>query len=491
MSDLWSARWTGPRPELPTAPPKSEPSVSANVAAKVVKPETMAEAPAQKSIEQKPQNLAFEQVSERASVLGASRESLDNRTLDASSSGQTIETIASTSPQSVFSTSSEDQIERLKAALNDDAERAREPQLGIHDARVRVDSMLEKARGLFDLGHLREARHTAAIAHKLSDSASLDYSPDEERPIDLVQRIDDQLKDQTIVSDASEQAQILADQNAEDSDLNPSPGGADAQMPRSIGAVARTLDSSPSNADDPATTKSPAGSTFPDNFTHSQDSRITNGAEIETGGKSRRDWPLNVFRRDRRTAAVATTSAPPVQQVPTGQSSPTGRVIQLGLETEFDPPDAAVVRANRSLTLTAEPSKDAVKGPQGAGAPIAFVPVQSIPHQEPAETDSARVIPEEGSRPYPVDASAWEAKVNESETPTRLPPREIAPPPSDFEELQPMSPFRDVAGKNPSPETQPEAIQCPKPSVPNWVLGVTLFGLCGLVAFFWYRRGAI
>src|SRR5262249_21123283 len=100
-------------------------------------------------------------------------------------------------PEAVVSEPSNSQIERLKAALDDDAERAKEPsrQLSNHDVRVRVESLLQRSRNLFDLGQLREARHTAKIAHELGDSAKLDYSPDEERPIDLVQRIEDQLKE--------------------------------------------------------------------------------------------------------------------------------------------------------------------------------------------------------------------------------------------------------------------------------------------------------
>jgi len=187
MSGLWDAvpqvRWSGNRLEPPIPATPAEPSVVANVATsdgltvsddEPVDPATVELAPTDTPAVPVPERgLPFERPTEAQAG---------------------IDVVAAEVP---VEEPNSDEIERLKAALQDDVQRARIPVSpgGAHDVRMRVESMLAKSRRLFDLGQLREARHTAKVAQDLGDSAKLDYSPEEERPADLVQRIDDQLRE--------------------------------------------------------------------------------------------------------------------------------------------------------------------------------------------------------------------------------------------------------------------------------------------------------
>lgn len=62
-----------------------------------------------------------------------------------------------------------------------------------HPMRLRVDSLLRRARDLLNLGRLSEARRNAQLAVDLSDAVALEFLPSEERPVDLLREIDERL----------------------------------------------------------------------------------------------------------------------------------------------------------------------------------------------------------------------------------------------------------------------------------------------------------
>ena len=477
MSDLWDAvpqvRWSGSRTDPTAEPVKAEPSVTANVATTAeptqgvvpVDPES-----GQSSFVAADDDLMAPEFDSIQTVSGSSQQEAST-----SSSGVATANIgqpnddagAGSAPQDVFADSSVDQIERLKAALSDDAERAKSPPRqagGAHDVRVRVESMLTRARRLFDLGQLREARHAAKVAHDLGDSARLDYSPDEERPIDLVQRIDSQLKESAGQNESNSAQTANSSDNPPASNTNSTQAGRAAQ-------------------DDPRAVKEP---------------------ETDSAPRPKRDWGLNVFRRDRKMPPTDQATATPSAPVGQAKGSAVPTVIQMSFEADTDSPEesgAAVVQANRSLTLikaskTFETSETrAARIPRqsfDSSTPIAYAPFQRTARDgESSEALLDTSDPDLEVRPsseIESDPPPWPLDVDES--PTRPIVDESTPPPADVEEVKPLSPFHDVAGQS-SPDI---AASVPTDNLNsanwNWLAGIAAFGICALIAVFWYRRGA-
>ena len=442
MTDLWTApqRWSG-RIELPTIAEKSEPSVSANNAATAV-----AKAPAEDGDETVGKAVVQVADSNETAISnqGVSANSKNDAlvTLEFSDSATDLEPLATSSPQSVFTDSSAEQLERLQAAINDDAERADTRSRianGGHDVRLRVESMLEKSRRLFDLGQLREARHTAKIAQEIGDSARLDFSPEEERPVDLVQRIDDHIRGE------------------------------------------ETADSTPTgSAEEPVVTadKNPAGVKPP------------TAKEQDSSNRPRRDWSgLAVFRRERK----ATTAEQSVNPAGLGSAKKTP-IVQLSLDgdrTATDEADGAVVQANRSVSVKQSSS-------QASTNPSVSYPAESEPI-EPTELQTNREPTDEPPELTEdavamTDVAPDENGVNPAWTGDRLKPPsatdEDSPPPADFDESRPILAFREI---NSPPQTN---LQTPmisgddRPGSWGTYVAATLFSLCAVAAIFWYRRGA-
>ncbi len=477
MSDLWDAvpqvRWSGSRIDPTTEPDKAEPSVTANVATAAepttgvvpVDPES-----GLSSTGTSDGDLMAPDFDAIQTVSGSSR--LEDATLSPGVATANIgepddAPVAGSAPQDVFADSSVDQIERLKAALSDDAERAKSPPRqasGAHDVRVRVESMLTRARRLFDLGQLREARHAAKIAHDLGDSARLDYSPDEERPIDLVQRIDSQLQE------SAGQDESNSAQTANSSGNQPAPN----TNPTQAGRAAQ---------DDPRAVKDP---------------------EPDSASRPRRDWGLNVFRRDRKMPPTDQATATPSAPVGTAPGSAVPAVVQMSFEADADSSEesgAAVVQANRSLTLIKASETFEASETQAArihrqsfdsSTPIGYAAFQrtardgessealldtddpELDTQQPTETES--------------DPRAWPLDVDEP--PARPIVDESTPPPADVEEVKPLSPFHDVAGHSSSDVAASVPADNLNTANWNWLAGIAAFGICALIAVFWYRRGA-
>ncbi|WP_397571215.1 hypothetical protein [Schlesneria sp. T3-172] len=123
--------------------------------------------------------------------------------IDSWSSGE-----ASTTPESPATTEESAQaslksdrkrspLERLDAALNNDLQQARAlPQQSetIKEQRNRVDLLIARAKALLSMGQHEQALEMADLAQQLSDSHQLDFHPDEDRPADVVRRIEGQME---------------------------------------------------------------------------------------------------------------------------------------------------------------------------------------------------------------------------------------------------------------------------------------------------------
>lgn len=454
MSDLWS----GGRAEVPTVEQPAEPSVTANVAAAGVQKQSELTLPGDPGSAVATSGLAPTSSIDSGSVQAPATVDQTASRLDGSALGRpapenglaTEEVVDTADPQSVFADTSVEQIERLKAALDDDAERVNSPPRAVaggHDVRVRVESMLARARQLFDLGQTREARHTAKIAHDLGDSARLDYSPDEERPIDLVQRIDDHLR-------------VTAEQ-----------------------AAVKQADAPDSLANQPAAAGTPGESNSPNR-------REEKGAEPDSV-KQRRDWSygLTVFRRDRKPTASERANASPAPAAALPDVTPIPAVVLTAPELEMET-DGAVVQANRSLSLAKAEDTTPTRQARDASAPIAFAPYHR--RETRPEIDDSRDAPSSESEPeiesQDIDAlqQSWPRETAENSATAS---DEAILAPVEFEEVKPLTPFRDVAGATLSDLNEVEQVE-PARGSRGWMAGAAAFGICAAIAVFWYRRGA-
>lgn len=464
MSDLWGAvpqvRRLGGRAEVPTIEQPAEPSVTANVAGAGVQKQSELAVPTDprspSSSDAFTPSSPIDTGSIQTSVAvnpPANRPDDGDVERAAPENGLAPDdAIDTTDPQSVFADTSVEQIERLKAALDDDAERANSPPRAVaggHDVRVRVESMLARARQLFDLGQTREARHTAKIAHDLGDSARLDYSPDEERPIDLVQRIDDHLR-------------VTAEQ-----------------------AAVQHGNAPDSLANQPVAEPEPAESVIPNG-------REDKAADPESA-KQRRDWGygLTVFRRDRKPGVTdrANVAPGPATTLPAVTPIPAVVLVPPELDTETD---GAVVQANRSLSLAKVEETTPTRQARDASAPIAFAPYQrrkvsselsdSVQDDSSSETD-----PEIETQDIGALDQAWPPEITDKSAIAEE--EEVIVAPVEFEEVKPLTPFRDVAAAALSDVSEVEQIERPQQSF-GWIAGAAVFGICAAIAIFWYRRGA-
>lgn len=348
----------------------------------------------------------------------------------------------------------EDQLERLKAALSDDARQSTEPNRTASlsgDARLRVDSLLGRARRLFDVGRLSEARQTAQIAQELGETARLDYSPEEERPIDLVHRIDDQLQAMQEPSDE-----------------------------------AGTEKSHVADADRSKTDRSK---------TEEHPSPEPKTAAVESSGN--RSWlgrGMNVFRRDRKPAATDAAVIPAAADNTPPQVSLS---LELDDNTKSDTDSrAAVVQANRSVALSTVTSpqsadREAIR-PQATDRDDGEGVLRSSP-----PTDDADSAVSEFSEAGPSATSA-DASDRSLDDPANFPadggPQlttdESATAPPALEAVRPISPFRNVAGPTKvSHPGSPASIE-PRGTIWGWATGATCLLACSVLALVCYRRGA-
>jgi hypothetical protein len=88
-------------------------------------------------------------------------------------------------------------LDRFSAALSEDlsfAETLPQESLTGLAEKLRIEALIVQAKQLLDSGQLEQAEQKAQQAQELSDTVEIDYAPDEDRPIDLVRRIQGQLE---------------------------------------------------------------------------------------------------------------------------------------------------------------------------------------------------------------------------------------------------------------------------------------------------------
>ncbi len=448
--------WPGTREEPDEQTKPAEPSVTANVAVIADSVEKSRD-DGQTSALEAPANTKRARGGRASSANGSVTSQAGGRVASLPSASEQRAAERDVAEAAALSQSSgdggQDQLERLKAALSEDAQRNTEPIRtagSSGDARLRVDSLLGRARRLFDIGQFIEARQTAQIAQELGETARLDYSPDEERPIDFVHRIDDQLQAIQEPSEETEHSNV-----------------ADAERPK----------------------------------TEQPQSVAPKTAATESSGN--RSWLLgrgiNVFRRDRKTAATDAAIIP----VAADNEPPQ---ISLGFEIDDDvkataDSRTAVVQANRSVALSTvtspqRASREAIRSQATVRSDTVRSDVEGALRPNPSsdESDSDKPeLPEDEQR-----ATTAESPSRSLDNPATISPDDgpqlttdnTATPPPTLEDVRPVSPFRNVVGKtNASHPNKPEHIES-RGSVWGWALGAASLMVCSLLALACYRRGA-
>jgi len=258
-------------------------------------------------------------------------------------------------------------LERLNAALTDDVRHAMTlPRRSVTalEERFRVDSLISRAKELFATGQFDRAHEAAIAAQELGDAAQLDYAPDEDRPLDLVRRIEGQM-------DATR--------------LTQEPGTADESS-----AATRTEE--------------------PEETSQLSTQLATPPAKEAKGTpKTPRNWPT-FFRREKKSAAPASedpvtpgprtpgplTPGPrtqdPVTQVSSEAIRNTFRADRIDstppARTHQIPAHDAIVMANRSVSLEARESilESRTVATSRTTDPRTIEPVTTAPEAIPATT---------------------------------------------------------------------------------------------------------
>ncbi len=327
------------------------------------------------------------------------------------------------------------QLERLKAALNEDASRTTTSNRAVTatgEVRARVESLLSRARRLFDIGQLADAKQTAQMAQELGESARLDFSPDEERPIDLVRQIDDQLQ-----ATADEEAQPEQSKN-----------------PVAAVSGSRTTPKSPSTAAPSITAPNVSSAA------------VNSTTEASNGRSWLRSRAINVFRREPKPVvndSIPATLDTFTDNVATATQDAAGvhpNSIGGAKDDSEASSDIAVVQANRSVALArrgrlAQTAGDELAVADTNRAQIEFVsPASSSFARDDDALSTDRTQDNEASHTRHTDAvsdAAFAVRNNSvGENDRQLPVDDAGttPPglePPALEEVRPMSPFRNLA----------------------------------------------
>ncbi len=114
--------------------------------------------------------------------------------------------------------------DRLRATLSDDTRR-RVVQVADtgedEQLRLRIESLMNRAKAHCEEGELLAARRAADLAHSLAESSGLEFDPDVERPIELLTFIRSRLDEEA----AEEKLRLAEAQDAEDSEVEMSAEG--------------------------------------------------------------------------------------------------------------------------------------------------------------------------------------------------------------------------------------------------------------------------
>ncbi len=437
-----SVRWTNKSTDANEVTvqkePASEPAVAANVA---IKPDPVSESISSNDwSKEKKRKLSFVRPEERA----AHAEALPQEEGSIAGGNDADKSNSETFAEPPRADSS---MERLAAALTDDGPQSSAlPQRSLTDLddRIRVDSLLSRAKQLFEIGQLDQAHQVAQSAQELGETTQMDYSPDEERPIDLVRRIEGQLE-----------ATRAGDE--------PNPAGELTESP-AVPAESEAINADANlvmKADQP----SPAA-----------------GKEAAGAARRRRDWS-NLFRREKKPTGsesdVATLNRKTLKPISTsGTRQREEPVTRPAESSERD----AIVTANRSVSLgtpesmTTSPTSfesdlaEDVSLNRG-GASSDLQEVSEVENQVPRDRrgTSATMIADSPRQVVDTDEGI------------------IVPP--DFEVIESTAPARHV---NSVTNDRSRAELTDPDDVPptDWTYYYLAFAMCSLLAVGCYRRRA-
>ena len=208
----------------------------------------------------------------------------------------------------------ESPLDRLNAALTDDSLQSPllpEPGLRNLEDRIRIDSLMSRARQYLESGQFDRALQSAQSAMEVSESGQIDDSPEDDRPVDLLRKIEE-LLEASRFADRSDSGKKI-------SDVTQSSMETDSSMRE---------DSEPAN---------PSGRT-----------------EKETTGltRMRRDWST-LFRGNRKPASAEAEAGTSTSKGAASRDSvaATGATLRSeNRERQLSEPDA-IVMANRSTSI--------------------------------------------------------------------------------------------------------------------------------------------
>ena len=334
-------------------------------------------------------------------------------------------------------------LDRLNAALSDDAQQAQSlPQRSVTmlEERSRVDSLLSRANRLIEIGQLQQAKVAALLAQKVGDAAQLDYSPDEDRPIDLIRRIDGQLEANRIADQSGSDEQNQTDQNMTETDF-------------------------PASSDVVPASNSPE-------------------KELKVLTRKNRNWSA-FFRREKKSSA---TSAEPGNHAPEtatlGSPASVRDDFRSVSRSTGTAPHDAVVMANRSVSLgpaepTNERSTDADPDPFDQRTAAEDSSGTSVPNSTDFESSrlrSDRVV---------------SFAVSSHSTRTTIEPDEGAGELPEFDSVETMIPIHEVETEADDEPTRPKRSDSIEPIRPaDGTFFYLTIGVCTVLAVICYRRGA-
>lgn len=345
-------------------------------------------------------------------------------------------------PQSpVEAKSPSSSMERLIATLSDDdlPEQAL-PQRSVTDLsdRVRVDTLLGQSKKFLEIGRLEQARLSAVLAQELSESVQLDYSPEEERPIDLVRRIESQIEAVKIDGEAPAATAIA--------------GLSDPESPAADGSETKS------------------------SIAEKDASRFA---------RLRKDL-TSLFRREKKpdstNPVTSSPSATPSANSTESRADNEARVtVQQTSQTHSTRTRDSIVTANRSMALEVADDRQSEPVDDNTAEPSSIELNLATAEKRQAATDEQ-------------ESSALDIRFNaDSSTdsiPASLDTDDAAPVPTDFEITEAPGPAQFSKGSS----ERRSIIENPIPVEPSsfsfdWTLFYVGFAAFGALAFGAYRRG--
>ena len=334
-------------------------------------------------------------------------------------------------------------LDRLNAALSDDALQAQSlPQHSVTmlEERIRVNSLVSRANRLIENGQLQQAKEAAVLAQAVGDAAQLDYSPDEDRPIDLIRRIDGQLEAIRIADQSGSDEQNPADQNISETEIPAASEGV-----------------TPSNS-------------------------LEEDLKVLT--RKNRNWSA-FFRREKKSSV--TLSEPGSQGPATATLGPPASVRDdfrsVSRSTRSAPHDA-VVMANRSVSL----------GPvEPAGERSISTDTDPFDQKTSAEDSSGATVPNSTDFDTPRFRSnrVVSFAVSSHSTRTTIEPDEGSGELPEFDSVETVSPTHEVETETDDEPSPPKRTDSTEPIRPaDGTFFYLTIGVCTVLAVICYRRGA-